>query len=280
MTNRRKFIKQTSIGIASILALRSEIFAVNPKMNFIIPAYFNALDHSDLWTQMIDGCQNGDIIIINPHDGPFVDFGDNPDGNIKSYKEQINKAVAKGIVIAGYVHTNWLWESAEYRRKREVCGIWEEIKNYQKIYGVKNIFFDELELEKNESPENPTITWSYYKELCDYVHKEKGITILNPGIVLKYAKFAEITDKIVVFESDFGSYDSAKDNSWSWTLKVSRQKIAHLVHSTNEGQLKMALEKARKRNVGYLYVTDFNKENNIWGGLPSYWKNEITEIRK
>ena len=136
MTNRREFIKQTSIGIASILALRSEVFAADSKLKFIIPAYFSASEHSDLWKRMIDSCQKDDIIILNPNSGPNTNVNDD-------YKKFVTQAKSKGIVIAGYVHTHNNY-SKPNQRKRCLDSLKTEIEAYQTMYGVKDIFFDEV----------------------------------------------------------------------------------------------------------------------------------------
>ena len=284
MTNRREFIKQTSIGIASILALRSEIFAADPKMKFIIPAYFS---DAELWKRMIAGCQKDDIVILNPNNGPFIPWqandekGEKIDAKIKNYQDQIKNAIDQKIIIAGYVHSYWQINSKTHPQKRQFCGIKEEIDTYKNIYGIKDIFFDEFSLDIGESDKDPIKTLAYYKEFCDYVHQQGGITILNPGSVIS-EKFAAIAKKIVVFENSFENYkvnekdEKAEKDSWSWTLEAKREQIAHLVYSANDKkQMKLAIDKAKTRNVGYLYINDTDS----WSKLPNYWKEEVTEIR-
>ena len=254
-------------------------------MKLFVPSYFSENQFSGNnggnggdWDKLISALKPGDVLIINPNSGPTYD----PKDEVKNkagqaaFKKIVIAAKSKykdqpeGIVILGYVHT-----LDGKNNVRPVDEITKEIDIYQKVFELKDIFFDEF----TDTPNTPNSTFPYYSEICKYVKTNGGRTTLNPGAVAK-EPFAKITDWIVVFESPFDSYKQYLTDHWEWSLKPEyHDKIVHLILGTDEKYWKPVIKRARDANSAYAYVTDFSGGKE-WDKLASYWDEEVVEIRK
>jgi hypothetical protein len=241
------------------------------SIKLFVPSYFNSnqlkSDNKGEWNKLLDDAKAGDVIILNPNSGPGDSIED-------GFKKVVERAEAKGIVMLGYIYTIHD-RGKSTQKKRDTKEIEADFAKYQSFYGIKDIFFDELEIQ----PEGLEPTIAFYTQICQLVHTKGGTTTLNPGTVVDEA-FAKITDRIVVFESTYKSYKEKKKADFGWSLKDEyKGKIVHLVYDTDDKSYADAIAKAKELKVSWLYVTSYT-DPEPWSKLPSYWKSEIEQIRK
>ncbi len=92
----------------------------------VIPAYFGPWETGE-WEALL--AQRPAIVVINPADGP----GEAPH---IGYPEIVERCVAIGAEVLGYVATGWL--------QRPVDAIADEANRYRRWYGTSGTFFDEI----------------------------------------------------------------------------------------------------------------------------------------
>jgi hypothetical protein len=234
----------------------------------LIPAYFSPQGHPDLWTQAIDTVPAGNIMIMNPSDGPGASLD-------SGYTGVINRAEAVGITMMGYVMTNYsaIGESS----------VKADIDKYLSWYGVKSIFIDEVTSEPVGS------TLSYYQDLITYVHNNGGTVIINPGTedtgTEAYLSVGDTTttdvkrpDQIVIFEDTYANYVGKTFHPWMSNYTANY--FVNLVYATpnNDAEVSMsdAITKSKERNAGWIFVTDDN-DSNVWNSMPSFWTDEVSQ---
>lgn len=212
-----------------------------------VPSYFQP---GALWDRATTGSvPSAGILIANPNSGV---------GTSKSsaYVAAVTRAKAAGTRVLGYVYTSY--------GARSVATVEAEIARYQSWYGITDIFFDEVSASATRLP--------YYLTLANYVHATTGsIVMLNPGIVPDQG-YLGIGDIVVTFEGNYNTYVNAV--SPSWVNNYPANKFQSIVYGVSATNLPNAMNLARSRNVGWVYVTNDNLPN-PYDSLPSYWSQEV-----
>jgi hypothetical protein len=147
-------------------------------------------------------------------------------------------------------------------------------------YLVDGIFFDEAPTDCNASnPFLPT-QFLYYEALTNYVREKAGarITVLNPGTYSPSDCWMGITNILMNWE-DHG-LANYRDNyvDFAWVHKYPPDRFWHIVYGMAANQLQAALELAKQRNAGWLYLTQ--ETGNPYASPPQYWAAENAAVEQ
>jgi hypothetical protein len=217
-----------------------------------VPAYFS----SPYWETAIHSVDPPADIIL---DVTGVGAGNSPD---KALQGLVRQARAAGITVLGY--------SSTVDGERPAAQVEADVRNYAKWYGVHSIFLDRVSGQSAQV--------AYYKRLAAYIHHaRKGAQVwLNPGDYPDQ-QYMSIGDVVMVFEGSYAQYLTAPVPAWVRGYPAA--KFAHTIFATPGNVLNNALELARQRRAGHIYVTDLVDANgaNPYQGLPSYWAAEDAE---
>lgn len=225
-------------------------------MGIIVPAYFYP---GPFWDGMNFAAGRVPLVaIMNPNSGP--DTTQNPD-----YVAAVNSLRTVGGRVIGYVSTTYATRSTN-----TVQG---EIDRYFSFYSVDGIFLDEM---TNDAGTNHL---NYYAALYQYI-QTKGTNLLvvgNPGINTQEAYLTRpVADVLVTFEVDAGYPDLVVDG---WVTNHLARRFCHLPYNVpNAATMTNYVNLAAARNVGWIYVTG-DSGANPWDTLPTYWTNEVNQVR-
>lgn len=219
-----------------------------------VPSYFYPCTGTNCyWTQLNNSAPKVDVAIINPASGP---------GNAKdpNYVTQTKSTQAKGITVLGYLTSSY--------GARSIAAVESDIDKFYSWYGVDGIFFDEG-YSADCSKAN------YYSTLDAYVKAKggKGFTVVNYGTNAPEC-YVNSSTVMVNFESPFSSYVN-----WTpatWVTKYPAAKFWHIVYNAQQNDVVNAVQLAKQRNGGYVYVTPDNLPN-PYDTLPpaTYWNLEL-----
>lgn len=173
---------------------------------------------------------------------------------------------AKGLVVIGYVETGYMAVPAG-------VAIDEVLRYYAAYPTIDGIFFDEA------VPAWTAASEEYYTALHRSVKGMPGKTlvVLNFGAPHDEA-FMRICDISLNWETTWSAYDAWSELSDSaWERSYPPDRFWHLVHHCPSDHLAEAVDKSRRNNAGYVFVTD--SEPDPWGALPSYWNRERDEVQ-
>jgi hypothetical protein len=241
--------------------------AAAQAQELLVPAYFYPSSNPTLsyWDELTDAARSGARItaIMNPSNGPGAAVN-------SDYLAAINGFRAAGGKVLGYVYTcygnnNCVTGLPATRSTAEVLA---DAANYATWYNVDGIFLDEMS--------NTAGALSFYETVAAGLRaaRPSGKIFGNPGVATP-ASYLAVADTLVTFENG-GGYGAAAAPSWGLTEPASRQ--AHLHHSiSTEAQMLAALQEARNRNAGYVYITS-DVLSNPWDTLPSYWNAELAAL--
>jgi len=219
-----------------------------------IPAYFTAQYY---WDEAIHSADPPADMIL---DVTGVGAGNSPDKQLQGY---VKKALAAGITVLGY--------SSTVDGDRPVAQVEADVRHYAKWYGVHSIFLDRV------SGQPPQV--AYYKKLAAYIHHaHNGAQVwLNPGDYPDQ-QYMAIGDVVLVFEGAYYQYVTARVPAWVKYYPAA--KFAQTIFATPANVLNNALELAKQRRAGHIYVTDLVDKKpsfNPYQALPSYWAAEDAE---
>jgi len=124
--------------------------------------------------------------------------GNTTDAN---YLDAINKLKAKGFYFIGYVYTNRGNRNSE--DVKNYINKWHSLYRADKIDGF---FIDEVSDNVQK--------FDYYKDVYIFANSKGKLVILNPGANVDI-KFFNISDKIVVFESNETDFEAFQYNNYS-----------------------------------------------------------------
>lgn len=220
------------------------------SQQMIIPAYFYP---GSLWAQAVSGAPTVSAMVMNPYNGP--ETAPNPD-----YVTAVQQARAAGVAVLGYVHTSY--------GARPAATVQADIDAYFAWYDVDGIFLDEVA---------SSATWiSYYDSLSGYIRQWQGAAVvMNPGTYPDEG-YVALADVLLVFESTYLKYQSSVTPAWVY--KYAPERFYHIVYETpEETAMLQAVQWARERNAGYVYVTD-DVLDNPFDTLPGFWTSELAEL--
>jgi hypothetical protein len=201
------------------------------------------------------------IVILNPGNGdaPFD----------ASWQAQARRLRVRGVTVLGYVRAG--------ATSRSLADAETSVRNYlQPAAGsdqVSGIFLDEMA--------NGCENMSYYTQLYAYIRslEPSAFVAANPGTAVSACYLQtrqKVADTFVTFEHDAATYQSSfpgnvlnPDGSFSMGLRYPPGTFWHLVYDASSSQLSQDLTLARRRNAGYVYITDTNLPN-PWDSAASY----------
>lgn len=233
------------------------------KQQFVIlAAYSYPFVDSDYWKSVIsEGGEKIPYVVINPNNGP----GNKVDLN---YVRQLEENVKAGIKNIAYIRTNY--------QKSSLKSVLADVDKYYRLYGKNSLsgfFFDEVGVEEKNQP-------AYMKTIYEYVkNKSKdNLVIANPGrqITDNLAPYADIfvTSEISADEyiNRFTEPESEFENDG-----CNSSHIWHIVYGAKPEQYEQIIKLSRKRNVGWLMITD-DVQPNPYDDLPTNFRRMAAMI--
>jgi len=236
------------------------LMSAAPPASLLVPAYFYPVAGGG-WDQMATAAKSVPVTaILNPNSGPGA-------ATDPVYASAINKLRSDGGRVLGYVHTSY--------GKRPLGTVEAEVRAYASFYHLDGIFVDEMATDLAHV--------SYYRTLDAYIRQLNSHyeVIGNPGTSTQQAYLtAPTADVLVDFEDNQSAYGRAAPASW--VIKYSAQHFANIIgQATSLSTMKADLALARKRDAGYVYVTDqnLNSYDTAYDRLPIYWSQEVAAIK-
>ena len=206
------------------------------------------------------GAQAVGIMIVNLNNGDDEIY-------YPSVDEAIRATRKKGILVIGYTYTGYGTRDPKVVR-RKVDAVYRN-------YLVDGIFFDEVPTDCNASNSYLPTQFLYYQQLTNYVREKAGarITVLNPGTYSPSDCWMGITNILMNWEDP--GLANYRDNyvDFAWVHKYPPDRFWHIVYGMNAGELSAALQLAKQRNAGWVYLTN-EAGDNPYNSAPSYWNAE------
>ncbi len=197
-------------------------------------------------------------------------------GDDETYYVSVDRAIRatrkKGIFVIGYTYTGYGARDPKIVRRK--------IDAVYRNYLVDGIFFDEAPTDCNASnPFLPT-QFQYYEALTNYVREKAGarITVLNPGTYSPSDCWMGITNILMNWEDQgLAAYQNYYVD-YAWVHKYPPDRFWHIVYGMSADQLPVALELAKQRNAGWVYLTQ--ETGNPYKSPPQYWKAEAAAVEQ
>ena len=232
---------------AAGVAVRTVLENAPPCQKTLVPAYF--YPGAD-WTTAIDSNPAPGLMILDITESGA---GSSPD---RTYQATVKRARAAGITIMGYASTGYA--------RRSLAAVEADIRHYRTWYGVTDIFLDQASSSSGDM--------TYYRRLSGYAHglNPGSAVMLNPG-TFPDQQYMSLGDIIMVFENTYASYVNLQIPGWVHKYPAAR--FAHVIYATSGAQFVNAISLSRKRQAGYVYVTDGTGLQR-YNRLPSYWSRE------
>jgi hypothetical protein len=189
--------------------------------------------------------------IINPSNGPGTSVD-------SSYVAGVSKLRGAGIVVLGYVYTNYA--------ARSTVELQKEMTAYSRWYpDVSGIFFDEMQ--------NRAGYEAYYRDLQTYA-LSLGFTstVGNPGTEVP-PSFVGTVGTILIYESKgLPNVGTLK----GWHAGYDRRNFGIIPYGVSA--LDSAFVAAARPSIGYIYLTNDDMPN-PWDSLPSYFADLLTALQ-
>jgi hypothetical protein len=205
------------------------------------------------------------VMIVN------LDNGDD-EGYYPSVDRAIRATRRQGIFVLGYTYTGYGTRDPKVVRRK--------IDAVYRNYLVDGIFFDEAPTDCNASnPFLPT-QFLYYEALTNYVREKTGahITVLNPGTYSPSDCWMGITNILMNWE-DQGLAAYRNDYvDFPWVHKYPPDRFWHIVYGMGADETAAALELAKQRNAGWVYLT--GEIANPYASPPKFWAAETAAVEQ
>lgn len=236
-----------------------------------VPAYFAP---GEDWARLRGAGDAVGIAVANAANGPGrYDAG---------YATAIAAARRAGISVLGYVDTGYFGTTGLATRDGGTghdawaAQIAADIDTWYAYYGqagLAGVFFDATLAVAG--PDGQYVSW--YRQLSDLAkgHGRHVLTVDNPGQAMDQA-YLSAADILLTFEGDRAAYQGWQPPDWQRDADPGR--LWHLVYDVpDRASLADTLALSRRRNAGYVYVTDRTLASNPWGALPGpdYWAAEV-----
>ena len=205
------------------------------------------------------------IMIVNLNNGDDETYYPSVDRAIRATRKQ-------GIFVLGYTYTGY--------GARDPKIIRQKIDAVYRNYLVDGMFFDEAPTDCNASnPFLPT-QFLYYEALTNYVREKAGarITVLNPGTYSASDCWMGITNILMNWEDRGLANYKSNYVDYAWVHKYPPDRFWHIVYGMSADQLQAALELAKQRNAGWVYLTE--ETGNPYAGPPQYWTAESGAVEQ
>jgi hypothetical protein len=221
---------------------------------------------SPQWTAWAaPGAKSVGVMIVNLNNGDDEHYYASVDRAIRATRKQ-------GIFVLGYTYTGYGTRDPKIVRQK--------INAVYRNYLVDGIFFDEAPTDCNSSnPFLPT-QFLYYEALTNYVREKAGarITVLNPGTYSASDCWMGITNILMNWEDNGLANYKSNYVDFAWVHKYPPDRFWHIVYGMSADQLQAALELAKQRNAGWVYLTE--ETGNPYAGPPQYWGAESRAMKE
>ena len=204
------------------------------------------------------------IMIVNLNNG-------DDEGYYPSVDQAIQATRKQGILVLGYTYTGY--------GARDPKIVREKIDAVYRNYAVDGIFFDEAPTDCNASNPYFSSAFLYYETLTNIVHRKAGakITVLNPGTYSGSDCWMGIANILMNWEDQgLAAYQNYYVD-YAWVHKYPPDRFWHIVYGLSADQLPAALELAKQRNAGWVYMTE--ETGNPYAGPPQYWTEEASVVQ-
>lgn len=229
-----------------------------------VPAYQDP--GSAQWTAWAAaGAKAVGIMIVNLNNGDDETYYPSVDRAIRATRKH-------GIFVLGYTYTGYGARDPQIIRRK--------IDAVYRNYLVDGMFFDEAPTDCNASnPFLPT-QFLYYEALTNYVHEKAGarITVLNPGTYSPSDCWMGITNILMNWEDPGLANYRENYVDFAWVHKYPPDRFWHIIYGMGADQLQVALELAKQRNAGWVYLTQ--ETGNPYASPPHYWKAEAAAVEQ
>jgi Spherulation-specific family 4 len=194
----------------------------------------------------------------------------------ETYYPSVDRAIRatrkQGIFVVGYTYTGYGTRDPQIVRRK--------IDAVYRNYLVDGIFFDEAPNDCSASnPFLPT-QFLYYQALTNYVREKVGakITVLNPGTYSASDCWMGIANILMNWEGQ--GLANYQDNyvDFAWVHKYPPDRFWHIVYGMGADQLQEALDLAKHRNAGWVYLTQ--ETGNPYARPPHYWTAEAAAVEQ
>lgn len=240
----------------TVNVLPTAIATGNPTCQTLaVPIYNNSDLSSNTWYDTLPSILGVGIVIANPANGPGTAVN-------SAFLTTLENIKTVGTLIYGYVDTAYATNS--------IASVEATITNWKNLYGVTDIFFDNVSTGITGEP--------YYQTLTNYVHQQttNSQTILNIGTVPDQS-YMNAGDIIVSFEGNYATYQNVTFPSWVYKYSASR--FYNIIYNVpSQAFVIDVLNQAETNNVSYIYVTNTTKPN-LFNSLPSYISTEARSIQ-
>ncbi|MEN9675629.1 MAG: hypothetical protein RIS76_1525 [Verrucomicrobiota bacterium] len=225
----------------------------------MVPAYFYPKPGGD-WERLTAAARRVPLVaILNPNSGPGSATVADPE-----YVRAVQSLRQAGGRVTGYVSTRYA--------QRPIAEVNADVRRYHELYPLDGFFLDEM------SNDGRAVSVNYYAEVCEEIRRLKPAYHVtgNPGTHTQERYLSRPTvDTLVTFEEGTGYPGYTPD---TWNRRYPAHRFCHLLHSVVDAPaLTNAVALARKRNAGFLFVTD-DLLPNPWDRLPVFWDNEVNLI--
>ena len=229
-----------------------------------VPAYQDP--GSSQWTAWAaPGPKSVGIMIVNLDNGDDEHYYAGVDQAIRATRKQ-------GIFVLGYTYTGY--------GNRDPKIVERKIDAVFRNYLVDGMFFDEAPTDCNASNPFLATEFLYYEALTNYVREKAGarITVLNPGTYSASDCWMGITNILMNWEDQ--GLANYKNNyvDYAWVHKYPPDRFWHIVYGMSSDQLQAAMDLAKQRNAGWLYLTE--ETGNPYAGPPQFWGAETRAVKE
>lgn len=202
------------------------------------------------------GSQAVGIMIVNLNNG-------NDETYYPSVDKGIRQARRQGILVIGYTYTGYGTRDPKVVRSK--------IDAVYRNYLVDGIFFDEVPTDCGATNTYQPNAFLYYQALTNYVRQKSGarITVLNPGTYSPDDCWMGITNILMNWEDQGLDNYRANYVDFAWVHKYPPDRFWHIVYGMTADGIAAALELAKRRNAGWVYLTD--ETGNPYAAPPTYW---------
>jgi hypothetical protein len=228
-----------------------------------IPGYVSPSSSDwDVWSSL--GPRAVGIMVLNRNNGD--DISDDPGVALR-----VKATQKSGILVLGYVHTGYA--------RRDPDEVRAKIDGVYRAYHVDGIFFDETPTDCSATGYGGATTLTYFQALSRYIRGKPGkhLVVLNPGTMPPTDCWMSAADILVTFEAATLSKYESRYGDASWNHAYSPMRFWNLVYSVpTVAEMNRAVDLARERGVGWLYITDDGPDGNPWDQPASYLQAEAT----
>jgi Spherulation-specific family 4 len=222
------------------------------SIRMAVPAYFPP---GPEWQRVIAAAPTVGMVVINPASGPGP--ATNP-----QYAQVIAQARAAGIVVLGYVSTNY--------GQRAEADITADINAYYDQYSLSGLYLAEGPMESDCTTLEPE-----YRRLVDVAKGRDPQAYMAVGTHF-CPTYVYFFDQMVEFAMSWSNYQLYVTPAWM--PAHSPERFCHFISGVPAEEAGTAVSRAIANGAGWVFVTE-QTEPNPWGQLPSYFDAELQAIR-